>query len=641
MRRSLVARLLVAVVAVTTAAVLGTVWLTQSTRPTYRIAVAEVTSAADFAITAELEAWAGAHGDWRDAVPLVHLLAREHDRRVAVVAADGTLVVDTGPGLPLPEHARWLVDPWAALVDERAQARAGEGAAGAGAAPEGPGAAGPAPEGSGGEGPQGVPTVVEEVPRVAWSLPPNLAGVLALGPADRADLAERAAAVASCLGLTAADVHVWPTGRPVLAAGQPDAAAGAACGLADLDAPLPDEQRALDRVTALARLCLLEAGAPAGTSVVLAPEPGDRVVLALAGPDGAVVPLQAGTPRGDCVDDAFVEASSGAVAPPVDVYLTDSRGDVRGVWDLSPGSVARIAAVSAGILALVLATAWFVGVPAVRQVRAVTRAARRLADGDLTVTVPVRGDDEVSELAAAFNTMSAELQRARDQQRRMTSDVAHELRTPLTTLRGWLEGAQDGVVPTDRRLVDVLHGETMHLQRIAADLHTLTLAESGRLEARWDRVDLGALLADAARSAHVRAATAGMEVVVDVADGLVLTGDRERLRQVADNLLENALQHSGGSRVTLTARRSERDAVLEVRVADDGVGVRAEDVPHLFDRFWRADRSRTRGTGGSGLGLAITRELVELHGGTIEVTSTPGRGTELVVTLPADGPGAA
>nr|WP_237728282.1 HAMP domain-containing sensor histidine kinase [Cellulomonas sp. APG4] len=295
--------------------------------------------------------------------------------------------------------------------------------------------------------------------------------------------------------------------------------------------------------------------------------------------------------------------------------------------------MARIAAVSLGILALVLATAWFVGVPAVRQVREVTRAARRLAAGDLTVTVPVRGGDEVSELATAFNTMSTELTRARDQQRRLTSDVAHELRTPLTTLRGWLEGAQDGVVPTDRRLVEVLHGETMHLQRIAADLHTLTLAESGRLEAQRAPVDLTGLLRDAVRSAAVRAAAAGIEVASEVGDALVVTGDAERLRQVADNLLENALRHSGGRHVTLRAARQASEVRVEVH--DDGAGIAADDVPHVFDRFWRADRSRARESGGSGLGLAITRELVELHGGSVRVTSEPGAGSTFTVVLPA------
>lgn len=594
MRRSLVVRLLVAVVTVTVVAVVGTVWLTHTTRPTYSLARAEVTTTADFAIVDELLTWAGSHGDWEDAVPLVHRLALEHDRRVSVVAADGEVVVETHAGLPRPAHAHWEIDPWAQLVEERAGARTAADAS------------------------------VEET----WSLPPHLAGALALTSQERADLAGRAAELAACLGVSVQDAfEVWPTGRPVLSARHE----GTGCDTAPLETPVATERDALATLGELTTACLLDRGRDAVGPVVLAHEPGDRVVLAVGG--DAPRPLLTGTPEAACVDDAFIEASAGTVAPPVDVFLTDERGDVRGVLDLSPGSVARIAAVSLGVLALVLATAWFIGVPAVRQVREVTGAARRLAAGDLTATVPVRGGDEVSELAAAFNTMSAELKAARDQQRRLTSDVAHELRTPLTTLRGWLEGAQDGVVPTDRRLVDLLHGETMHLQRIAADLHTLTLAESGRLEPRRDRVDLSGLLRDAVRSATLRATAEGIDVHADVDEGLEVTGDAERLRQVADNLLENALQHSGGRHVALRAARGADAVVIEVH--DDGAGIPADELPHVFERFWRADRSRARESGGSGLGLAITRELVELHGGSVQVTSEPGAGSTFVVALPA------
>jgi two-component system sensor histidine kinase BaeS len=580
MRRSLVARLLIAVVAVALVAVLGTVWLTRTTQPSYSIEQAGTNLEADVAIVDELLDWGGSHATWDDVGPLVHRLAREHGRRIAVVE-QGRTVVDTRPGLPHPDHARTEVDPWQDLVDQLL-----------------------APDGSPGTGSDDL-----------TPLPDHLSGALALDDEQRAESLRRVSAVVECLGLAPeTSIGFWPTGRAVLdVTPQPEG-----CGAPGLAQPIGPEQRVLDQLTDLTDPCLIDAGLP----------PVDRVVLrpVRADPAGIVLGLETGADpvrrpaAGDelrCVAAAFTTASAGSVAPSVEVFLTDERGDQRGALDLSPGSQARIALVSAVVVTLVLATAGLVGVPAVRRVRSVTRAARELAAGDLSVVVPVRGGDEVSDLARAFNTMAAELARAREQQQQMVADVSHELRTPLTTLRGWLEGAQEGVVPTDAHLVDLLHGETMHLQQITADLHTLTRADSGHLVVRPEPTDVAALLLDAP-------------------DGLVADVDPGRVRQVVDNLVANAVQHSKGSRVDL--RASQVDGALVLEVVDDGVGISAEDLPRLFDRFWRADDSRTKGSGGSGLGLAISRTLVELHRGTLTAASVVGGGTVFTATFPGTVP---
>ncbi|MFF9274208.1 ATP-binding protein [Streptomyces griseosporeus] len=247
--------------------------------------------------------------------------------------------------------------------------------------------------------------------------------------------------------------------------------------------------------------------------------------------------------------------------------------------------------------------------------------------------------DEIARLAAAFNRMADSLQAGEERQRRLTGDIAHELRTPLANLRGYLEALRDGVVEPTPELLESLHEEALLQQRIVDDLQDLALAEAGALTYHRRTTDVRELLR-AARTAHrARAEAAGVEVVVE-ADGPVrVHADPDRLRQVVANLVGNALRATPpGGTVTLALRRDRERAVVEVR--DTGTGIAAEDLPHVFDRFWRADPARGRATGGSGLGLAVARQIVLDHGGTIGVDSAVGAGTTVTVTLPAGGPGA-
>lgn len=248
--------------------------------------------------------------------------------------------------------------------------------------------------------------------------------------------------------------------------------------------------------------------------------------------------------------------------------------------------------------------------------------------GDRSARAEVRGRSEVAELAAAFNQMSEHLARVERQRTDLVNDVSHELRTPLGNIRGWLVATQDGVADLDPELVESLLEETLVLQHLVDDLQDLAAADAGELRLRPVTVDAGELLTQVASAATAT-------VAVETSGDLRLSADPVRLRQAVGNLVTNAVRHTPSSgRITLSGRRDGDEVVLEV--SDTGSGIAPEDLPYVFNRFWRADRSRSRATGGRGLGLAIARQLVEAHGGTIAVTSTLGAGTTFRLRLPAN-----
>ncbi|WP_433044502.1 sensor histidine kinase [Dactylosporangium sp. CS-033363] len=268
-----------------------------------------------------------------------------------------------------------------------------------------------------------------------------------------------------------------------------------------------------------------------------------------------------------------------------------------------------------------------------RPLRSLTAASRRLAAGHLDTRVRTTGRDEVGELSRSFNRMAAALEGAETAQRRLLAGVAHELRTPMSNVLGYLEALQDGVVPASRELFGSLHEEVLLQRRILDDLQDLTLAESGHLAYRRTDFDLADLV-EAGRVAHLAVAEAGrVRLTAEATGPLPVHGDQDRLRQVLGNLVTNALRYTDpGGAVLLRAFPAGGRAILEVR--DTGCGIAAEDLPFVFQRFWRADPARDRETGGSGLGLTIARQIVLDHAGTIDVTSTPGRGSTFRVTFP-------
>jgi signal transduction histidine kinase len=296
-----------------------------------------------------------------------------------------------------------------------------------------------------------------------------------------------------------------------------------------------------------------------------------------------------------------------------------------------------IAILLAGVLALLLAL--LLSQSILSPVSALTRAARRMENGDLSQRVQVRAGGELGELAQAFNAMADGLQRLEQLRRSMVTDIAHELRTPLSNVRGYLEALRDGVVEPSPVLIDSLHEEALSLNRLVDELQELALAEAGQLH--LDIQPLAVLPAVEKTLLAIRAQAHARQVSlhIDVPPGLPpALADANRFRQVLCNLLDNALTHTpAGGRITVQAGQAGDQ--IELRVQDTGEGIPAEHLPLIFERFYRVDQSRTRATGGAGLGLAIVRQLVEAQGGQVSAHSQVGQGTTMQFTLPIAPPG--
>ena len=323
---------------------------------------------------------------------------------------------------------------------------------------------------------------------------------------------------------------------------------------------------------------------------------------------------------------------------PALLFLGES-GESGGVLDSSIDYRMVLSLLAIGTVAT--ASAYLLARRILAPISVLTQAAQEVADGGRPEPVQVIGDSELSELAVAFNSMGSTLRNEEESRRRLTTDIAHELRSPLQNIRGTLEAAQDGVRDLDLDLVDSVHEEALLLQHLVDDLQILALADAAALHLDNQPVSINELLDSIVRSHSDRAAEAGVQLIngapVGQADDPFVTGDNMRLRQVFNNLVDNAIRHtSPGDVISLqtTLVGDGAEPLVRVEVRDTGEGIPQDFLPLVFDRFSRADPSRTRGTGGSGVGLAICQKLVEAHGGTIAVTSTVGVGTAFVVELP-------
>jgi signal transduction histidine kinase len=291
------------------------------------------------------------------------------------------------------------------------------------------------------------------------------------------------------------------------------------------------------------------------------------------------------------------------------------------------------AAVAAVLTALAVSV--FVTRRIVSPVAAMTRASTRIAGGRYDERVPITSADELGQLAAQFNRMAATLEQTEAHRRDLIADVAHELRTPLASIAGYMEGMLDGVIAPEPETFHRVHRETERLQRLVADLQELSRAEAGRVLLHMRAVRPETLVEAAAARLRPQFDGKGVGLTVELASGLpAVAADPDRIGQVLTNLLGNALQYTpSGGHVTVRAARD--NGGVSIAVADTGIGIPAEHLPRVFERFYRVDRSRARASGGSGIGLTIARHLVEAHGGTIRADSPgPGRGSTFTVVVP-------
>jgi two-component system, OmpR family, sensor histidine kinase BaeS len=292
-----------------------------------------------------------------------------------------------------------------------------------------------------------------------------------------------------------------------------------------------------------------------------------------------------------------------------------------------------IAGILAGALGLVVSMA--LAYTLLRPVRALTVAAQKLAQGDLSQRVVVQGGDELATLGHTFNQMADSLQQAEEARRAMTADIAHELRTPLAVQRANLEALQDGVYPlSSDNLVPVIEQNHL-LTRLVEDLRTLALADAGQIDLERLPTDVVSLVNRVVERFQPQAANQQVRLIVTppsspFPDVLL---DRIRIEQILTNLLSNALRYTPqGGQVDLEITSSAN--MVLVRVHDTGPGIPPEAIPYIFGRFYRADKSRTRSEGGSGLGLAIARQLARAHGGDLTADNTPSGGAVFTLSLP-------
>lgn len=601
LRKRLSVRLLVASVLIAVCSVAATAWLAvETTTRALREEQGQVL-AEDMDVLARLSGYAATHPTWQGVGELVRSLSEKTGRRIALTTTDRTPVADSAPaGTSLPPRAAATVDPLRTdTYTERGAQRSG--------------------------------------------VDPRVVGPYRLTAQERAKLAKLALVRQKCFarfGIETAIVRT-PSGRPVLSNDDnvPDD-----CADGRLNTPTPTEEKALADLTERARGCLGRQDVKLADALFVGFDFTDRSLGGRYQLGKIDVPPGSASARTfqACVDSARRAQLDPYVAPAAELFL--GGGDRTAVrFDMSPANKAKVVGAAGLVLAVTVAVTAVVATRLVRPLRALTAAAQQ--PPELHVRVPVTTRDETGILAAAFNDLTERRERLEAQRKAMVSDIAHELRSPLTNIRGWLEVTRDGVVAPAPELLASLHEEALVLQRVIDDLQDLAAADAGTLRLHREPVAAGELLGQVAAAHRVAADTAGVTLRTRSDGELWLDADPVRMRQALGNLVSNALRHTpADGTVTLSARADGDDVVLDV--TDTGSGIAPEDLPHVFDRFWRAEKSRSRRTGGSGLGLPIVRHLMAAHGGTAEATSEPGTGSVFTLRVPglargASGPGPA
>jgi histidine kinase len=293
-----------------------------------------------------------------------------------------------------------------------------------------------------------------------------------------------------------------------------------------------------------------------------------------------------------------------------------------------------LALLAAGVVAILISLLLSRGV--VAPVRVLTTASQRIADGHYNERVPAAGSDELGQLAHSFNQMAEKLEQVESMRRQLIGDVSHELRTPLTAIKGSMEGLMDGVLPATPEIYQQIHQEADRLARLVDDLQELSRVEAGAYELKVRPLDVSVLAQTVIKRLSSQSESKHISVNFDLAPNLPpVLADEDRAMQVLTNLTGNALQYTpDGGKIFISGKRV--DGEIQISVHDTGIGIPPEHLAHIFDRFYRVDKSRSRQSGGgSGIGLTIANALVEAHGGRIWAESAgEGQGSTFTFTLP-------
>lgn len=289
----------------------------------------------------------------------------------------------------------------------------------------------------------------------------------------------------------------------------------------------------------------------------------------------------------------------------------------------------------AGILAFIIAIILANGL--LRPVKLLTQAADSLSHGKLSARVVVKGKDEIAHLGNSFNSMAENLEAAQTRKKAMTADIAHELRSPLAVQKAQLEAMQDGIVPINQESLQTVVDQTNFLTRLVDDLRTLALVDAGELPLELEDIDITALCAQVVERFHPQAGQQQVKLGYKNSSGkdvVLIKADPDRITQILGNLISNALHHTNEDG-EITLEVTKKKDIVSISVKDNGCGIPEADLPHLFERFYKGDKSRTREKASStGLGLSIARNLARVHGGDLNAENNNEGGANFILTLP-------
>ncbi len=359
----------------------------------------------------------------------------------------------------------------------------------------------------------------------------------------------------------------------------------------------------------------------------------ERIIL--TDPSGAVIGDTAGELTGTRVNKDWSNKSVRLTYGDIQIgkiYIkTQERSPLQKTFINSVNKSVITGGLIAGVFGIILALLFSRNI--LKPIRELTRATKEMKGGDLDQRVDTSAGGEIGKLGDSFNELANRLKEQKTLREEMVSDVAHELRNPLSNVQGYLEGLKEGMVEPSKHVFESLHQQSLVLSRLVDDLRDVNRAKADQLQLDKREIVLEDIIAKEIEAIKTQANAEEVTIEENLGGPSLVNADPERITQVIRNLLDNGLTHTPpGGKIHLKTHSSEE--VVVTTITDDGDGIPEEELPHIFDRFYRVDKSRSRGTGGTGLGLTISKEIVEAHEGEITARSKEGEGSTFEFTLP-------